>query len=182
MKTTDMISVVIPVFNEEPNLEELDLSGNSISDLSPLSELTNLAQLWLYDNHIHDIQPLVDNEGLGAGDWVWLMDNPLSNEAIDTDIVTLEARGVNVGLYVYVGDLIVHVEGMDLSGGTENILIAHLRAADKACRFEGDYQAMAEYLYDFMDQCEKMRGKKLTDQQADDLIREATSIIEWFPQ
>ena len=43
------------------NLEILDLGGNQISDLTPLSNLTNLTQLKVYDNsRIRDLTPLSD--------------------------------------------------------------------------------------------------------------------------
>ncbi|MDZ4121470.1 MAG: leucine-rich repeat domain-containing protein, partial [Candidatus Cloacimonadaceae bacterium] len=40
------------------NLQELYLSGNQISDLSPLSSLTNLQELYLSYNQISDLSPL----------------------------------------------------------------------------------------------------------------------------
>ncbi len=40
------------------NLTYLDLSYNSISDITPLSGLTNLTYLYLYENSISDITPL----------------------------------------------------------------------------------------------------------------------------
>jgi len=38
----------------------------------------------------------VDNDGLGAGDMVWLYDNPLSGQSINEYIPALQARGVTV--------------------------------------------------------------------------------------
>jgi hypothetical protein len=38
----------------------------------------------------------VDNEGLSQGDEVYLHDNPLSSDSINTYIPQLEARGVEV--------------------------------------------------------------------------------------
>jgi hypothetical protein len=52
--------------------------------------------LSLYNNHISDISPLVDNTGLGEGDWVDLRGNPLSEQSINEYIPALEARGVQV--------------------------------------------------------------------------------------
>ena len=81
----------------------LDLSGNYISDLSPLQGLAQLQYLYLDVNSISDIQALVDNPGLGDGDEVDLRDNPLSQAAMDGQISSLEARGVNVYHDTYVG-------------------------------------------------------------------------------
>jgi hypothetical protein len=40
--------------------------------------------------------PLVENEGLGERDEVYLADNPLSDDSINIYIPELEARGVTV--------------------------------------------------------------------------------------
>ena len=45
-------------FDGLTSLTRLDLSGNSISDISPLSGLTNLTQLYLSDNTLSDISDL----------------------------------------------------------------------------------------------------------------------------
>jgi len=52
--------------------------------------------LGLMQNPINDISPLVDNTGLGEGDDVILVSNPLSGESINVYIPELEARGVTV--------------------------------------------------------------------------------------
>lgn len=78
------------------NLEGIILSSNSISDISSLSGLTNLHMLLLSDNDISDLSPLVANSGLAAGDTVNLVGNPLSQQAINSDIPALEGRGVTV--------------------------------------------------------------------------------------
>ena len=100
------------------NLTELDLNDNQVSDISPLGSLINLTRLWLHGNQISnisalthltnldmlglmqnpisDISPLVDNLGLGEGATVILVDNPLSEESINTYVPQLEARGVTI--------------------------------------------------------------------------------------
>ncbi|HIJ65016.1 MAG TPA: hypothetical protein HPP77_03625, partial [Candidatus Hydrogenedentes bacterium] len=78
------------------NLSVLSLSDNAISAISALSGLTDLTELFLSDNEITDISPLVTNEGIDSGDVVVLMGNPLSQEALCSDIPTLEGRGVYV--------------------------------------------------------------------------------------
>jgi hypothetical protein len=68
------------------------------SDISPLASanLTSLTELSLGGNQIGDIEPLVDNPGLGEGDYVDLVFNPLSDTSLNTYIPQLEARGVIV--------------------------------------------------------------------------------------
>jgi internalin A len=78
------------------NLTVLDLWNNHITDISPLANLTRLTYLYLQRNQISDISPLVDNEGISAGDEVYLSDNPLSSDSIKIYIPQLQARGVTV--------------------------------------------------------------------------------------
>jgi Leucine-rich repeat (LRR) protein len=78
------------------NLTSLLLWNNQISDISSLANLTNLASLYLNYNQISDVSPLLENVGLGTGDYVYLTENPLSDDSINTYIPELEARGVTV--------------------------------------------------------------------------------------
>ncbi|MDA1372013.1 MAG: leucine-rich repeat domain-containing protein [Proteobacteria bacterium] len=74
-------------------LENLELTGNSITDLSALRGLGNLTRLDLrYNPDLGDIQPLLDNNGIGAGDIVELRFTRVSC----TDQALLVARGVEV--------------------------------------------------------------------------------------
>ncbi|MBU0984263.1 MAG: leucine-rich repeat domain-containing protein, partial [candidate division Zixibacteria bacterium] len=77
-------------------LTELDLQANSIESLSAVSALTSLESLNLSYNNIRDISPLLDNSGLGGGDHVSLLQNPLQHESVMTHIPTLRSRGVTV--------------------------------------------------------------------------------------
>jgi hypothetical protein len=77
-------------------LTQLFLSDNQIMDISPLASLTNLTRLELDSNEISDVSPLVDNLGLGEGDSVILIYNPLSDDSINIYIPELEARGADV--------------------------------------------------------------------------------------
>jgi Leucine-rich repeat (LRR) protein len=61
-----------------------------------LANLTNLTRLDLGDNQISDIYPLVQNDGLGEGDVVYLWGNPLSYDSINIYIPELQAKGVIV--------------------------------------------------------------------------------------
>ena len=92
------------------DLRVLYLDDNQIQDIAPLAGLTKIGQegewveerdgvqvhLDLSSNQISEISPLVDNPGIGAGDGLDLRGNPLNNEAYESYIPTLEARGVNV--------------------------------------------------------------------------------------
>ena len=78
------------------DLEVLNLSRNSISDISALSALTNLEVLHLAVNSISNFAPLVANVGLGRGDIVVLDGNPWSTASRLTHIPALRQRGVDV--------------------------------------------------------------------------------------
>jgi len=78
------------------NLTELDLSHNQISNISLLGNLTNMAYLQLDLNQISDISPLVQNEGLGEADAIYLWGNPLSWDSVNLYIPELKGRGVTV--------------------------------------------------------------------------------------
>jgi Leucine-rich repeat (LRR) protein len=103
------------------NLTFLDLSGNPVSDITPLGSLVNLLYLnidgtsafelsalaglsnldsvSLCGTLVTDIQPLVTNSvngGLGPGDFINVTCSALSDQANDFDIPFLEGLGVNV--------------------------------------------------------------------------------------
>ena len=78
------------------NLTFLGLYHNNISDVSTVAGLTNLTLLSLERNTISDLSPLVANTGLGGGDTVYVLRNPLSYQSIHTHIPTLQSRGVTV--------------------------------------------------------------------------------------
>ena len=58
------------------NLEKLYLGANQVSDLSPLAGLTNLELLWLWNNQISDLSPLA---GLTNLEWLGLAGNQISD-------------------------------------------------------------------------------------------------------
>ena len=78
------------------NLGKLHLAGNSITDISAVAGLTNLTSLRLNTNFITDLSPLVENTGLGSGDWVNVKINLLNADSINTHIPVLQSRGVTV--------------------------------------------------------------------------------------
>ena len=98
LKTTPNLIASLDGIENLISLTYLHLYGNQISDLSPLSNLTALTGLGLNENQISDLSPLVANRGLGPGDTIHLRNNPLSADALTTQIPALEARGVWVGI------------------------------------------------------------------------------------
>ena len=78
------------------SLRELWLGENRVSRLAPLANLGSLTYLQLAKNHIADLAPLVANPGLGDGDHVDVVYNPLSAQSVDVYIPALLERGVEV--------------------------------------------------------------------------------------
>lgn len=81
------------------NLSELQwlvLASNQISDLTPLLGLRSLQFVDLSNNQITDLMPLVQNPGIGAGDYLNVSQNPLSDEARQHQIPALVQRGVSI--------------------------------------------------------------------------------------
>ena len=78
------------------NLTQLALHSNNIVDISAISGLTNLTGIILWGNSISDLSPLVSNTGLGSGNSVDVLKNPLNAASLNTHIPTLQRRGVNV--------------------------------------------------------------------------------------
>ena len=91
----------------------LELDDNSISNISPLEDLTSLTTLELNDNSISDISPLVSNTGLGTGDSVDLAGNPLSYPSLYTltFLPALQARGVTVSFTSRVPTTLTKISG-----------------------------------------------------------------------
>ena len=87
-------------------LVTLNLSFNEISDVSPLAGLTALRTLRVGDNFISDISSLASNDGFGEGDFIHLVSNPLSIEAVETHIPKLQGRGVYVEFNILPTDVL----------------------------------------------------------------------------
>jgi hypothetical protein len=74
----------------------LRLDSNQIGDISACANLTRLTSLRLDYNQISDISPLVANAGLGEGDKVDLVCNPLSDTSLYDYIPQLQALAVTI--------------------------------------------------------------------------------------
>ena len=78
------------------SLTYLGLYSNDIEDVSALRGMTSLADVRLNNNRISDISDLAANDGLGQGDYLDLLGNPLDDDAHATHIPALQERGVTV--------------------------------------------------------------------------------------
>ena len=78
------------------DLTQLDLSHNGIGNIAPLADLINLVYLQLDLNQIGNVSSLVENEGFGGGDAIYVRGNPLSFASISAQIPELRGRGVTV--------------------------------------------------------------------------------------
>ena len=92
------ISDITPLENLT-QLKSLSLWQNQVSDLTPLINLTNLEDINLKNNRISDISPLIENLGIGKGDELNIKGNRLNLSRGSQDlenIQILEERGVSV--------------------------------------------------------------------------------------
>ena len=105
------------------SLTSLDLSGNSIADLSAVAGLTNLVELYLGDNAISDLSPLVSNTGLGANTEIDVQGNPLDYPSIYTHIPALQARSVYIDFDNRTPTTLAKVSG-DSQQGTPSTALA----------------------------------------------------------
>ena len=93
--TSHRITDISPLA-ELTSLMLLQLTFNDITDIGPLSGLTDLSTVVLDGNLITDLQPLATNPGLGAGDIVSVVNNPLSEMSLNIHVPALRTRGVEV--------------------------------------------------------------------------------------
>lgn len=92
----DLTALDSAVLRGLSNLSWLEANRNRVSDISGLSTLTNLRKAYLAVNLVTDVSPLVENVGLGHGDYVRLDGNPWSDESRTSHIPALRRRGVDV--------------------------------------------------------------------------------------
>lgn len=79
-------------------LNELNLAGNKIVDISRLALLDSLKIIRLDNNGIKDLKPLVENEHLAGGVEIDLRDNPVDCKEQREAIEELRRRGVTLKL------------------------------------------------------------------------------------
>ena len=112
---SNSVSDLSPVANLT-RLKSLWLADNLISDLSPLVGLTDLTQVGLSRNSLSDLSPLVENTGLGSGDGVYVKGNPLSYPSINTHIPVLQRRGITVHFNNRTPTTLLKISGDDQRG------------------------------------------------------------------
>jgi Leucine-rich repeat (LRR) protein len=77
----------------------LNLARNRIARAQPFAGLVNLLSLDLSSNQLTRLDTLLDNPGLGQGDYLWLYGNPVTCDADTLAVLAgLRARDVNVDL------------------------------------------------------------------------------------
>jgi len=86
----------ISALSDMSQLRKLILGFNSIEDISSLQGLTDLEELSIPGNKVKSLSPLVNNAGVGAGDFIILGGNCLNDLQDASDVATLESRGVTV--------------------------------------------------------------------------------------
>ncbi|MFH1571168.1 MAG: PKD domain-containing protein, partial [Gemmatimonadota bacterium] len=97
-------------------LRNLQARFNRIADLMPLRNLPNLEYVALSGNKVTDLTPLVENAGLGAGEFLDVTGNPLSAVALSSQVPSLQARGVEVAFDAAV-EPVTREMTVDLPGG-----------------------------------------------------------------
>ena len=93
-------------------------------------------------------------------------------------VVAISAGGIHSLALVSafdLDDLIALVNGLNIHHGIKNSLLAKLNAADAALA-AGDTATACTKLGDFINECEAQSGKKLSVEQADELIARANEI------
>lgn len=121
------------------NLKSLDLSGNQITDLTPLAGLTNLTYLDLSGNQITDLQPLegfLDRMNQGEDYFAWLV----AQKAPDWNIPVLEAEPEGETVPVPDSDFpaIGQLAELESGNGQENSQITFNRSVEiSAVNLEG---------------------------------------------
>lgn len=106
----------------------------------------------------------------------------LDNTKLSTPNIVPIAHQVRDGTVIVppkkpIQDLTTTIEEWDLPKGVENCLTSQLQEAANLLEMENDNGAVHKMI-DFMNRVEASRGKKLTDEQADQLIAEAQAIID----
>ncbi|MFH0882281.1 MAG: leucine-rich repeat domain-containing protein [bacterium] len=86
----------IQIMTSNPYLEIVLANNIGVPDLSMFASHQYLTHLEVRYGAIEDLTPLVDNLNFGSGAYLDLTGNPLSADAINTQIPALEARGVIV--------------------------------------------------------------------------------------
>jgi len=74
-------------------LKYIDFTYCELSNIEPIASLQNLVSVNFSYNNISSIEPLMNIPNLQT---LLLAENPLSNDAINIQILELESRGISV--------------------------------------------------------------------------------------
>jgi Leucine-rich repeat (LRR) protein len=77
-------------------LKFLNLNSNQISNIDVIEQLDYLNWLDLSGNAISDLTPIVNSKGMQSGSMLFLGNCPLSENAVNHQIPILKDRGVYV--------------------------------------------------------------------------------------
>ena len=108
------------------SLEILNLTNNKIVGVQPAASLSGIRYLYIGRNDINDVSPLLENDGLGSGDEVWLEQNPLDGTSVYTHIPRMLERGIDVRI-----DPPIPADAAVVDIGDPGLLGAVLRALGK---------------------------------------------------
>jgi hypothetical protein len=145
----------------------------SINISSPLVTTANALYMGGYSTYY--LNGLIDD--------VWIRDTPLSAEDIKATYDNASVTNVTAGNHTCqeaiddIDALIEKVKSYNLSKGTENSFVKKLENAKKSL-LKGNHNAALGKLGAFINHAEAQCGKKLTVEQADEIIADAEAIIE----
>jgi len=88
----------LPDFSNLKSLEILGFTVGYVTSLAPLIPVESLVEIWADYNLITDLTPLVDNPGIGEGDYVNVLWNPIDCTEQAVTIAELKARGVDLDI------------------------------------------------------------------------------------
>ena len=128
-------------------MQWLSMQRNAISDIRALAGLSSLTRLEAWGNEITDLGPLVRNPSLGAGGFVRVFDNPLSDASIHTHVPALRERGVSVlweshfsSVAWYQAFALGPRDAREALGRDDYFLLVAFRVTDLPFRCEGTFE------------------------------------------
>lgn len=78
------------------NLNFIDAADNQLKNISALEYLPKIQLIGLDGNKIEDISPIVNNQDIAAGVYLYLINNPLNEISVNEYIPELVERGVTI--------------------------------------------------------------------------------------
>ncbi len=139
-------------------LTYLNLTGTGLHDLGFLAGLPQLETVILLDNAVRDLAPLVTSPGIGSGDYIDLMWNPLDPDdaAVQADVAELQSKGVSLRLNLGEQTRYSHV-GPPVEATLDTVIASYPEAAGLYGAVVGAYRlnipddGEGEWTYTFYD-------------------------------